>query len=208
MGLIAIKIKRSRQGKRGRKIAEKIGLNVHDKKDSHEICFVPDQDHAKVVEKALGKKFSGKITNEHGEFLGDHKGVHKYTIGQRRGLGVSSKDKLYVADIDAQSQKIVLADKSSLSVSQVMASDFKFLVPMELWPNKVSVKIRARSEAQYARAKLNETCPNKLHITFDENVFGVALGQAAVVYDGDIMLGGGLLSARLDGAFPRSIAGS
>lgn len=184
-----------------RAIAQKIGLAVHDKKDSHEICFVPDGDHAKVVEKALGKTFSGSIVDEEGRNLGEHRGVHKFTIGQRRGLGVASSGRLFVADIDGKSQQVVLAEKNALAVTKVAVSDFRALVPAKHWPEKISVKIRARSQAEIAQVEQIEG--SKFIFKFAAPVFGVALGQAAVVYDGDVMLGGGILNGRLDGAFPR-----
>lgn len=189
-----------------REIAHRIGLLVHDKKDSHEICFVPDGDHARVVEKAVGQKFSGHIVDEAGKVLGDHQGVHRFTVGQRRGLGVSFSERLFVADIDANKQQVVLGKRSSLKCSRVKVADFRFLVPMDRWPDQVSVKIRARSNAEPATAKLLGVDDNVLSFTFDSDLYGVALGQAAVAYDGDTMLGGGILSGRLDGAFPRTLA--
>jgi tRNA-specific 2-thiouridylase len=184
-----------------RAIAQKIGLAVHDKKDSHEICFVPDGDHAKVVEKAVGKTFSGSIIDEEGRSLGEHRGVHKFTIGQRRGLGIASSGRLFVADIDGANQQVVLAQKSALAVKRIQVRDFRALIPVDKWPEKISIKIRARSEAETAEVELVDG--GKFNFIFDSPVFSVALGQAAVVYDGDVMLGGGILSGRLDGAFPR-----
>lgn len=186
-----------------RAIARDIGLLVHDKKDSHEICFVPDGNHARVVEKALGKQLGGDIVNEAGDRVGGHDGVHHFTIGQRRGLGVSARDRMFVADIDASTQRVVLAGRDALLCSVVLVDRFSYLVAPDRWPSKVSVKIRARTPA--AIAEIISVDDEKKHMTirFEEPALGVALGQAAVVYDGDVMLGGGLLAGRLDGAFPR-----
>jgi len=186
-----------------RSLAKKIGLLVHDKKDSHEICFVPDGNHAGVVERALKKSFKGLIKDEEGRVLGEHKGVHYYTIGQRRGLGIASKDRLFVADIDAKSQDVVLAKTEALSCRIVQVSKLKELVPRALWPQMVLVKIRARSEAKEAVVKTLDE--RTLELSFLHDHHAVALGQAAVIYDGDTVLGGGILSGRLDGAFPRII---
>ncbi len=187
-----------------REIAREIGLLVHDKKDSHEICFVPDGNHARVVEKAAGIRLSGgDIVDDAGKVVGKHDGVHHFTIGQRRGLGVSSRDRLFVVDIDAQSQQVVLAGRDSLQCKNVQVSEFSQLVPREKWPARVSVKIRARSPAATAAIVSCDDASGLMRIEFDEPALGVALGQAAVVYDGDVMLGGGLLTGRLDGAFPR-----
>lgn len=190
---------------RVREIAREIGLLVHDKKDSHEICFVPDGDHARVVENAIQKKFSGDIVDETGKWLGSHRGVHHFTIGQRRGLGVSSKERIFVTDIDAKSQKVVLGSRDALKCNRVLVSEFSSLVPMEYWPNKINVKIRARSEATPAQITKVMNEGDSVQIEFDEAAFGVALGQAAVIYDADVMLGGGILTGRLDGAFPRTM---
>lgn len=188
-----------------RAIAKEIGLIVHDKKDSHEICFVPDNDHAKVVEKALNKTFSGKIVDEKGNFLGTHKGVHNFTVGQRRGLGISSKKRLFVADLDAVEQKVVLTKKEDLSCKKIYAKNFNFLVPQEKWPSdKIFIKIRARTKPEEALVIPSEKNEG-LSFSFKNPVFGVALGQACVIYDGDIMLGGGILQGRIDGLFPRMI---
>lgn len=186
-----------------RNIAKEIGLLVHDKKDSHEICFVPDGNHAKVVEKATGKSFSGTVVDEQGEVLGTHQGVHRFTIGQRRGLGIAASDRRFVADIDAEEQKVVLATKDALKCSQVLVSEVKALVPVDLWPKNITVKIRARSNAESAWVESFDEQSLSMKLKFKEPAMGVALGQAAVIYDGDIMLGGGLLCGRLDGAFPR-----
>lgn len=186
-----------------REIAKKIGLIVYDKKDSHEICFVPDSDHARVIEKVVGTTIGGQVIDEFGRVLAQHQGVHHFTIGQRRGLGVSNSERLFVADIDAKRQLVVLGKKDSLKCSKVSVADCRFLIPPALWPEKISIKIRARSQAETGRVlSINDN--KSLNIAFDQEVYGVALGQAAVFYDDDVMLGGGILNGRLDGAFPRT----
>jgi tRNA-specific 2-thiouridylase len=185
-----------------RELAKKIGLLVHDKKDSHEICFVPDGNHAKVVERASGIFRHGDVVNEDGKILGVHQGVHHFTIGQRRGVGISAKERLFVVDIDSEKQQVILGKKSSLSCSEVLASHMRYLVPLEKWPKNIQVKVRARSLAE--SAVVVEASEQNIKLKFIDHVLGIALGQAAVVYDGDVMLGGGILSARLDGAFKRS----
>lgn len=186
-----------------RKIAQSIGLLVHDKKDSHEICFVPDGDHAKVVSRAVGKTFSGEIVDGEGKKIGEHDGVHRYTVGQRRGLGVAQGERLYVADLDADNQRVVLGKKSTLACQEIKVNKLNFLVPKNLWPTRVWVKIRARTAAQPAILEEGNAADGYLRFRFEEPQYGVSLGQAAVVYDGEFMLGGGILSARLDGLFPR-----
>lgn len=184
-----------------RAIAQKIGLLVHDKKDSHEICFVPDGDHARIVEKASGQTFSGDVVDENGEKIGTHQGVHRFTVGQRRGVGVAARTRLFVADLDASKQQVVLGSRESLRCTRVLVGDLNFLVPQNLWPEIVSVKIRARGTP--AKAHIVDRVDGTRELHFIDDVYGVALGQAAVIYDGDVMLGGGILFGRLDGAFPR-----
>jgi tRNA-specific 2-thiouridylase len=188
-----------------REMARSIGLVVHDKKDSHEICFVPDGNHARVVEKVIGGNHHGHIVDETGAEIGVHGGVHYFTIGQRRGLKVSGKERRFVADIDSENQRVVLGNKDSLKCSHIAVSEMRYLLPQSCWPQKVSVKIRARFDAEIGRVIWLDN-DQSLEIVFDNNVYGVALGQAAVIYDGDVMLGGGILSGRLDGAFPRKLA--
>jgi len=185
-----------------REIAKKIGLLVHDKKDSQEICFVPDGNHAKVVEKALKQQFSGNIIDEHGQKLGEHTGIHNFTVGQRRGLKVAAKERLFVADLNPSTQDVTLAKKSSLACGKIKLSNMRFIVPKEYWPSKVSIKIRARSEEQIASW---HEIDNEFYFNFDEDNHSVALGQAGVIYAGDCMLGGGIISARLDGLFAKEV---
>lgn len=185
-----------------REIAKKIGLLVHDKKDSQEICFVPNNNHAKVVEKSLQQSFSGNIVDEQGVVLGTHTGIHNFTVGQRRGLNVSSKQRLFVADLNPDSQEVVLTKKESLACRSIKISNLRLLVPTKVWPKKVMVKIRARSEAQYAFWRIDN---DSIIVDFEQDNYSVALGQAGVIYDGNHMLGGGIISARLDGMFPKQI---
>ena len=185
-----------------REIAKKIGLLLHDKKDSQEICFVPDNNHAKIVEKSLKQTFSGNIVDENGSILGTHNGIHNFTIGQRRGLNVSSKDRLFVADLNPNNQNVVLTKKEFLACKNIKISNLRLLVPTQVWPKRVMVKIRARSEAQSA---LWHKEGDSIVITFENDNYSVALGQAGVIYDDEHMLGGGIICSRLDGMFPKEV---
>lgn len=186
-----------------RKLAKSIGLLIHDKKDSHEICFVPDGDHAKVVENATKKNYFGNIVDKENNKIGEHKGIHRYTVGQRRGLNVSSKNRLFVADIDASNSQVTLAEKSYLATTKISAKDIRLLVPVGHWPQGLFLKIRARGE--FIRAKVLSIVDKEISIQLEEPAFGVALGQAMVIYDNDVMLGGGIINGRLDGCFPKVV---
>ncbi|MBH1988933.1 MAG: tRNA 2-thiouridine(34) synthase MnmA [Myxococcaceae bacterium] len=184
-----------------RALAQKMGLKVHDKPDSHEICFVPDGDHAKVVENASGPMPTGEMRRSDGQHIQNHSGIHHFTIGQRRGIGIGLGERSYVVDLDPTEQIVTLGPKSALACSKVSASPIKAIVPTADWPKEVWVQIRSRHEPQRAHWSID---PNgELVFEFFEPAHAIALGQAAVAYDGDVLLGGGILTGRLDGKFAR-----
>lgn len=171
-----------------RALGKRMEIQVAQKPDSQEICFVPDGDHAKVVERALGQKIpEGDLITIGGQKVGEHKGIHHYTIGQRRGMGVGFGKKKYVVGIDAKKSQVIIGDREDLDVHHVSGTDLRELIPTTMWPEKVSVQIRARSKAQLARYQLTK---DGIEFHFDDPVFAVAPGQSAVVYDGEVLLGG------------------
>lgn len=187
-----------------RALAKRIGLSVHAKPDSHEICFVPDGNHARVVEKAGGPMPKGEFKTLEGAPIVAHPGVHHFTIGQRRGIGVGIGERAYVVDIDPKNDVVTLGPKAALACTRVKASPLRQAVDVSLWPSEVLVQIRARHSAQRATWQLHEG--GEIEFTFLEPASAVALGQAAVVFDGDALLGGALITGRLDGVRPRSLA--
>lgn len=171
-----------------RALAKRMDIRVAQKPDSQEICFVPDGDHAKVVERALGEKIpEGDLITIGGEKVGEHKGVHHYTIGQRRGMGVGFGKKKYVVGIDAKKSQVIIGDREDLDAHTVCGVELKELIPHRIWPEKVGVQIRARSKPQLATYKISQ---DGIEFNFDDAVYAVAPGQSAVVYDGDVLLGG------------------
>lgn len=197
-----------------RALALRAGLPVvAQKPDSQEICFVPDGDHAAVVERASGPLPGGEfvhIGRKPGQKpLGTHKGVHHFTVGQRRGTGVASPgegDRLYVVDVDATTQQVTLGPKEALAVTTVRAAPLKTAQALSSWPTKITAQVRARHVAQPATWRVDDD--GSLVVVFDDPVFGVSLSQALVVYDGDVVLGGGVIVAREDGLVPRRLASS
>jgi tRNA-specific 2-thiouridylase len=187
-----------------RALAERAGVPVFDKPDSQEICFVPDGDHARVVEQAGGPGRGGIIRHLDGRELRRHEGVHHFTVGQRRGLNVALGERVFVVDVDADSGVVTVGPREALGCTRALAEELRTIVPPEAWPEVVQVQVRARHKAQPARWSLDDD--GGLELRFEEPVDGVAPGQAAVVYAGDALLGGGLLSARLDGALPRRVS--
>lgn len=193
-----------------RALAKRAGLPVFQKPDSQEICFVPDGDTAAVVERAGGRGRGGELVHINGTRLKDHDGVHRFTVGQRRGTGVAQPpgpdgappERLYVVDVDGETGRVTLGGKEHLAVTRVKAAPLLLAAPLSSWPERVTVQVRARHEGQRARWRVDG---DVLDLVFDEPVHAVALGQAAVCYDGDVLLGGALLVERSDGAAPRRV---
>ena len=189
-----------------RKIAEANGLlNAH-KHDSQDICFVPDGDYGKFIEgycertgkEEEGGKFSpfepGDFVTEDGKVLGHHKGIIHYTIGQRRGLGIPAASRLYVCEISPKTNTVVLGDNADLFSSELEADSVNLISVDSLTePKRVTAKIRYRHKEQPATAW--QTPDGILHVKFDEPQRAITRGQAVVLYDGDIVVGGGVIES-------------
>jgi tRNA-specific 2-thiouridylase len=172
-----------------REIARQHGLGVADKPDSVEICFVPDGDHAAVVKKRRpGLETGGNIVDEAGKTLGTHDGYERFTIGQRKGLGVAAGSRRYVLEIVPETRTVVLGDPEHLRAGGLEASRINWLidVPSEL---KCLAKIRYRSTP--VPATVTPTADGGAIVEFEEPQSAVTPGQAVVFYDGDRVLGGG-----------------
>jgi tRNA-specific 2-thiouridylase len=172
-----------------RERARELGLAVADKHDSHEICFVPDGDQASFVEKhaMVG---AGTIKDAGGRTLGRHGGVHRFTVGQRKGLGVASPIPLYVVDIDAASATVTVGPKEALERTGLTASGVNWIAgEAPAAGTRVTAQIRYRHRE--AAATLLPFDGNRVSVTFDEPQCAVAPGQAVVFYDGDEVVGGG-----------------
>ena len=176
-----------------RKIAEEHGfINAH-KPDSQDICFVPDGDYARVIELNTGKKYEpGDFVDKQGNVLGRHRGIINYTIGQRKGLGISAAAPLYVCSIDTKNNTVVLGDDKDLYSDTLEADEFNWrsgVVPAS--PVRCRAKIRYRQKEQPATAYPIGDAMVK--IVFDEPQRAITPGQSAVLYDGDVVLGGGTI---------------
>lgn len=167
-----------------RAIAREMGLSVAMKPDSQDICFVPNGDYASVVRKIRPEaKTGGEIVDEAGTVLGRHKGLIHYTVGQRRGLDIGGlADPLYVIRLDPESQRVIVGPKAALAVAAAHLGEPSWLGAVEHRP----VLAKVRSLAKPVPARLEGEW-----LRFDAPEFGVAPGQAAVLYDGDRVLGGG-----------------
>ena len=177
-----------------RVIAEKHGFINARKHDSQDICFVPDGDYAKFIEKYTGKKTpEGDFVDKEGNYIGRHKGIIHYTIGQRRGLGIPAASRLYVCEISPKTNTVVLGDNADLFSSELEADSVNLISVDSLTePKRVTAKIRYRHKEQPATAW--QTPDGILHVKFDEPQRAITKGQAVVMYDGDVVVGGGVIN--------------
>ena len=177
-----------------REIAEENGFVNARKHDSQDICFVPDGDYAKFIEKYTGKKTpEGDFVDKEGNYIGRHKGIIHYTIGQRRGLGIPAASRLYVCEISPKTNTVVLGDNEDLFSSELEADNVNLISVDSLTePKRVTAKIRYRHKEQPATAW--QTPDGILHVKFDEPQRAITKGQAVVMYDGDEVVGGGVIN--------------
>lgn len=174
-----------------RQIAEKLGLKVYDKEDSQEICFVPGNNYTDFLKSHLGEKNfkKGGIYFKDGTFMGDHQGIELYTVGQRKGLGGGHGRPVYVIDIDAANQRVIVGDQIDLMRTECEVGRTNWQQPWGNEPKEVMVKIRYNWQPIAATVYPQEN--SKARIVFKEPQHSVTPGQAAVCYEGDLVLGGG-----------------
>ena len=179
-----------------RAIAEENGFINADKPDSQDICFVPDGDYALAVERLSGIKGEpGNFVDKDGQILGKHKGIIHYTIGQRKGLGIPAKTPLYVVKIDAEKNEVVLGSNEDLFTREFFVSEMNWIsgeTPDKSF--KCQAKIRYRHKEQ--DAEVFPLPDGTVRVVFDEPQRAITAGQAAVLYDGDVVLGGGVILNR------------
>lgn len=174
-----------------RAIAAAQGFVNAEKPDSQDICFVPDGDYAKVIEEYTGKPCPpGRFLSTDGADLGAHKGVIRYTVGQRRGLGISASEPLYVCAIDAQRNQVILGPDEALFSDTATVRDFHW-ISGEAPTSEIRCRVKIRYRQREQPAVLHPLPDGGAKIVFDAPQRAVTPGQAAVAYDGDTVLGGG-----------------
>lgn len=181
-----------------REIAESQGFINARKSDSQDICFVPDGDYASFIENYTGKKYeTGNFIDSTGKILGKHKGLIHYTAGQRRGLGVAAKSRLYVSEINREKNTITLSsgDEENLFFKSVEANNIN-LIALEKIENYINAKVKIRYRQKEIPAKIFQLNENELHIEFYEPQKTPAIGQSVVIYSEDVVIGGGIITAR------------
>ena len=177
-----------------RELAGSDGLINADKPDSQDICFVPDGDYARVIEEVLERSIGeGDFVNSAGEVLGKHKGYYHYTIGQRRGLGISAPEPLYVTDIIPASNTVVLGSNEDLFTREVEASEWSFINSADAAKDEMRVSAKIRYRAKETAGVLYRTGEGRVKMIFDEPVRAVTKGQSLVAYDGERVVGGGVI---------------
>lgn len=181
-----------------RTLAEKHGFTNAAKPDSQDICFVPDGNYAAFIERYTQMESKpGLFLNSKGETIGTHKGISHYTIGQRRGLGVSAPKPLYVCRIYPEDNTITLGYQDMLFAQELEADDVNLITCDNLYePTYVQAKIRYRQPEQ--PATVWQTTDGKLHVKFDVPQRAITCGQAVVLYDGERVVGGGTITKVLD----------
>jgi tRNA-specific 2-thiouridylase len=180
-----------------RRLAVEMGIPTAAKSDSQEICFVPNGDYAAFMDAyfreqgidAAGTR--GEIVNSEGRVLGEHSGVHHFTVGQRKGLGIAAREPLYVIATEPATQRVIVGGNGDLLRATLTAHDINWVSTGPITATRrAQVKIRNKHSA--AAATLTPTAdPHRLAVHFDEPQRAVTPGQAAVFYDGDLVLGGG-----------------
>ncbi len=175
-----------------RAVAEKYGLRTTQKPESMEICFVPDGDYARFVEKVAGPQPGGEIRTEAGTVLGQHGGLHRFTVGQRKGLGVAAAEKLYVLRLEPQTRSVVVGPAPSVDRGA-------FLVERPHWVAGApvpgaAVQVRIRHRGTPVSARIRPADQGRVSVELETPARAVTPGQAAVFYDGDRVLGGGWIT--------------
>jgi tRNA-specific 2-thiouridylase len=177
-----------------RALAQKYNLITHDKKESMEICFIPNNDHASFIAKNYPeqKRKPGNFIDENGTVLGEHRGIDAYTIGQRRGLNIALGERTYIKTIRPQTDEIVLASGDDVFCREVTADDFRFIRTVN--GNTFGAKVRYQKDDIAAEIVHYDQAAGKLRLKFLEPARAVTPGQALVLYTGDEVIGGGWIT--------------
>jgi len=183
-----------------RRIAKKFDLNVAEKPDSQDICFVPNGDYVSVIEKFKPEAFKkGNIKNKKGEILGIHNGIVNFTIGQRKGIKISSENPFYVIDILPEKNEIIVGSKKELIKREILLKDLNLLVDQKIFENEILVKVRSTGKLIKSKLSLKNDRPT---LNLLEEEYGISPGQACVFYLkddlGERVLGGGWIDKTIN----------
>ncbi len=178
-----------------REIARALELRTADKPESYDICFVPDGEASRFVEQAGAKVEPGRILDPEGRTIGEHAGIHRFTVGQRRGLGLGGSQRRFVLDIDAPGNAIIVGPAELLSRTGLIAKEVRWVAGSAPVTTRVAVQVRAHGEP--AAGALVIEADGRAVVRFDRPERGIAPGQLVAFYEGDEVLGGGRIAAAL-----------
>ncbi len=178
-----------------REMAEKVGLEVYNKPDSQDICFIPDGDYERFLEKYSGKKDKkGKFIDSQGNELGKHQGITRYTIGQRKGLGITFGKPMYVIDINGKNNTVTLGENNDLFKNELIAKDVNFLeFSLEEMDENLSVQAKIRYSSKLSNATVTKLDNNRVKVIFEEAQRAITKGQSVVFYNENKLIGGGVI---------------
>ena len=178
-----------------REIAREHDLKVANKPDSEDICFIPDGDYKKFLENNSDlKPINGNIVNLKGEVLGKHTGLYKYTIGQRKGLGISYSEPLFVIGFNKNKNELIVGTEKETYKKEMLVKDINLLLMDEL-KEKMEVEVKTRYSSKEERATIEMAENNMIKVIFDNPIQRITPGQSAVFYIDDIVLGGGIIES-------------
>lgn len=177
-----------------RRIAHRLDLPVAAKPDSQEVCFIPDDDYAGFVEEYTGAAARpGPVVDRQGNVVGEHRGIAAYTIGQRKRLGISSREPLYVVAIDRHENTITVGGKESVYASELTASELNW-ISVDRPRGPLAVRAKIRYLHQEAEATVTPSGEDEVRVRFEEPQMAITPGQAIVFYDEDTVIGGGTIA--------------
>lgn len=179
-----------------RAIARSLHLPSADRPESQEICFIENDDYPRFIETlATETHGEGPIVDRSGKILGRHRGIHCFTLGQRKGLGIASPEPLYVVGIDPENNTVIVGSRDDVMVRQLFVEEMHWLVLPEVWSFRADVKVRSMMEPEPAGIEFSDS---RASILFDTPQLIPAPGQSAVLYEGETVLGGGIIATQFN----------
>ncbi|MBD1142334.1 tRNA 2-thiouridine(34) synthase MnmA, partial [Pelagibacterales bacterium SAG-MED32] len=177
-----------------RNMAKNLDFHLHDKKDSQDICFIPDGNYKNFIKDSV-KNSKGDIVDTKGKVLKSHEGIHNFTVGQRRGLGVSEKNPLYVKEIISEKNRVIVAEKEKVKSSTIIADGLNLLTDI----SDLNILVRVRSTGNLLKSVIEIQSDNKAIVNLSKPESSVSPGQACVFYSkdeyGTRLLGGGWIQS-------------
>lgn len=177
-----------------RELAKRYNLPVAQKPDSQEICFITDNDYGLFIKENTGIDEPGTYVDVEGNVLGKSKAYYHYTIGQRKGLGISAGKRMYVVDIKPSENKIVLGSEDKIFSDSLIATDLNF-IPFDCLSTEIEVSAKIRYTAKESKARIIPIDNSKVYVKFYEKQRAITPGQSVVFYDNDIVIGGGIIKS-------------